>query len=125
MNFLQENIQIILYVVAAITSVVTLQFFFPRFYAKKILQVNMPKGAPLFYFAHWGILVFALCVLMVYAAYTNVFIKPVVAVVLMEKALLAGWVFYDFKKAYTKKLIPAALFDTVVSIVFILYLLGY
>lgn len=122
---ISANIVPILYIVSAITSVVSFQFFFPQFYAKKILKIELPQGAPTFYFAHWGILVLALCILMVYAANIDVMRKPVIAVVLMEKALLAGWVMAERKKDYTKQLIPAALFDTLVSIVFTLYLLGY
>lgn len=122
---ISNNIVPILYIVAAITSVVSFQFFFPQFYAKKVLKIDLPQGAPTFYFAHWGILVLALCILMVYAVDIEAMRKPVVAVVLLEKALLAGWVFAEYKKAYTKQLIPAAVFDTLVSIIFALYLFGY
>ena len=122
---IHENISTILYIVAAITSVVSLQFFFPRFYAEKILKIDIPKGAPTFYFAHWGILVLCLCILMVYAADIEAMRTPVILVVLLEKALLAAWVWVEIKKPYTKQLIPAAAFDTVVSVVFVAYLLGF
>lgn len=87
--------------------------------------MDLQEGSPTFYFAHWGLLVCALAILLYLAAGNEALRTPVIAVTLMEKAALAIWVFVDIKKPYTKKMLPAALFDAVVSIVFTLYLLGY
>ena len=122
---INENISTILYIVGPITGIVSLQFFFPSFYANKILNIELKDDAAKFYFAHWGILVGALAILMVLAADNEALRIPVIAVTLMEKALLVFWVLKDIKKPYTKKLIPAVLFDSVSCLVFAAYLLGY
>ncbi|UPT66086.1 MAG: hypothetical protein M0D57_16565 [Sphingobacteriales bacterium JAD_PAG50586_3] len=121
---INENISTILYIVGPVTGIVSLQFFFPSFYANKILNIELKDDAAKFYFAHWGILVAALAILMVLAADNVALRTPVISVTLMEKALLVFWVLKDIKKPYTKKLLPAVVFDSAVSIVFSLYLLG-
>ena len=124
MNFITDNISTILYIVGPITGVVTFQFFFPAFYANKVLNIELKDDAAKFYFAHWGILVCALAIFMVLAATNEALRIPVIAVTLMEKALLVFWVIKDIKKPYTKKLLPAAVFDGIVCVVFTAYLLG-
>lgn len=121
---INEHIATILYIVGPITGIVTFQFFFPVFYSKKILNIELKDDPSKFYFAHWGILVCALAILMVLAAGNEALRTPVIAVTLMEKALLVFWVLKDIKKPYTKKLIPAAVFDGIVCILFSLYLFG-
>jgi hypothetical protein len=121
---ISAHISIILYIVGAITGIVTFQFFFPSFYAQKILNIELKDDAAKFYFTHWGIMVCTLSILMIVAASNDCLRKPVIAVTLFEKALLVFWVTKDINKPYTKKLIPALLFDATVCIIFGLYLLG-
>lgn len=125
MNYINDNISTILYIVGPITGLVSLQFFIPTLFANKVLNIELRDDAAKFYFAHWGIVVAALAILMVLAADNQALRTPVIAVTLMEKALLVFWVVKDIKKRYTKKLIPAVLFDSVTCVVFSAYLLGY
>jgi len=122
---ISAHISTILYIVGAITGIVTLQFFFPSFYSQKILKIELKDDAAKFYFAHWGIMVCTLSILMILAADQECLRRPVIAVTLLEKALLVFWVAKDIRKPYTRKLIPALVFDATVCIVFGLYLLGY
>ena len=125
MNYINDNISTILYIVGPITGLVSLQFFIPTLFANKVLNIELRDDAAKFYFAHWGIVVAALAILMVVATDNQALRTPVIAVTLMEKALLVFWVVKDIKKRYTKKLIPAVLFDSVTCVVFSAYLLGY
>lgn len=120
-----QHIVPILYVTGSLTGLMLLQFLLPRFYAEKVLKITLPNDAATFYFAHWGLVVFALAVLLVWATQVPEMRKPVVAVALMEKAALAVWIFKDHKKPYAKMILGGAIFDTVTCLLYAGYLLGY
>ena len=121
---ISENIDIILLVTGCVTSVVTLQFFFPTFYANKILKIELADDVTKFYFAHGGLVVLSISIMLIWAAFIPEMQRPVALAGLIEKAALAAWVFKDIKKPYTKMMLPAALFDTGCSILYGLFLLG-
>lgn len=120
-----EHIDWILLISGCVTSVVTLQFLAPQFYANRILGIELKDDVSKFYFAHWGLVVLSISIMLIWASFVPEMQKPVALATLIEKSVLAIWVFKDHKKAYTKKMLPAALFDTVCSILYILFLLGY
>lgn len=119
------NISLVLYIIGAITSIPLLQFLFPSFYGGTVMGYNIERPEHKFYFAHWGLLVVCLCILMFWAAQEPIMQRPVIIAVMLEKAVLAIWVFVDRKKPYTKALLPSAVFDTLCCVVFALFLLGY
>ena len=120
-----EHIDWILFITGCITSVVTLQFLAPNFYAEKILNIELKNEVSTFYFAHWGLVVLSISIMLIWASYVPEMQRPVALAVLIEKAALAGWVFKDIKKPYVRKMIPAALFDTGCSILYAGFLLGF
>lgn len=122
---ISEHIDWILFITGCITSVVTLQFFFPKFYAEKILKIELKDEVSTFYFAHWGLVVLSISIMLIWASYIPEMQRPVALAVLIEKAALAAWVFKDIKKPYVRQMIPAALFDTVCSILYAGFLLGF
>jgi hypothetical protein len=120
-----EHIDLILLVTGCITSVVTLQFFFPKLYANKILKIELVDDVSRFYFAHWGLVVLSISIMLVCASFIPEMQKPVAFATLIEKAPLAFLVFKDRKKPYAKMMLPAAMFDTVCSVLYALFLLGF
>ncbi|MDX2002824.1 MAG: hypothetical protein SFW35_10355 [Chitinophagales bacterium] len=119
------HIQWILIVTGSITGLMLLQFLFPQFYAKKVLRIKLNNEASRFYFAHWGVVVFSIAVLLVWSAWVPEMCKPVVIAALLEKAVLAVWILKDFRKTYARRIIAGAVFDTFTCIIYILYLLGF
>ena len=103
----------------------TLQFFFPDLYANKILKIELVDDVSRFYFAHWGLVVLSISIMLVSASFIPEMQKPVAFATLIEKAPLAFLVFKNYKKPYAKMMLPAAMFDTVCSVLYMLFLLGF
>ena len=118
-----ENwIHIILWVTGGITSLMFLQFLMPKTYLKKMLNIEMEDEAGLFFAGHWGLLAFCMGVLLIWAGFDEALRVPVMLMAGLEKAALAVWIFLNAKKAWTKKILPAAVFDTVCVLIYTSYL---
>lgn len=105
-------LHIILWITGGITALMIFQFLVPKWYLKNILNVEVTEEPGRFFTGHWGVMVFCLGVLLIWAGFDEALRKPVMLMAAIEKAVLVIWVIKDRKKPYTKKMIPAAIFDT-------------
>lgn len=118
-----ESIPWILFIIGIATASMIGQYFAP----KKVLaftNITIDDEAGLFYAKHWGMMVFVLGALLIWAAFDEAIRTPIIVAAVLEKLVLVYMVFTNLKTNVGKGLLGAALFDAVSSIVLILYLLG-
>lgn len=116
-------IDIILYVTGSLTALMILQFLLPKLMLEKVNEVKIPSPAGQFYARHWGLTVFSVGALLVYAGYQPIYREPIILAATIEKIGLVLLLLVDFKKPYTKKLKLAMYFDIGCVTLYILYLL--
>lgn len=117
-----EYIKPILYITGAITATMLVQFLFPKWQAKK-LKFDIPTPDSLFFFTHWGLLVFAFGVLLIWAGDNEALRFPILLMASIQKASFAGLIIAQRKKAFIKPLFPAAAFDVVCVVLYAWYLI--
>ena len=116
-------IDIILYITGAFTALMILQFLLPKLMLEKVNEVKVTSPAGQFYARHWGLVVFSVGALLIYAGYKPVYREPIILAATIEKIGLIALLMADFNKAYTKKLKLAMYFDMVCVTLYVLYLL--
>lgn len=117
-----EYIQPILYVTGGITATTILQFLFPKLQAR-ILKLDLPTHESRFFFAHWGLVVFGIGILLIMAASNEALRIPVLIAATIEKMGLIGMLLINRKQPFTKAMLPALLFDVLCVILYCWYLL--
>ncbi|OJJ15667.1 hypothetical protein BKI52_37930 [marine bacterium AO1-C] len=116
-------INIILYITGGLTAAMIFQFLLPKLMLEKVNEVKITSPAGMFYARHWGLTVFSVGALLVYAGYQPIYREPIILAATIEKVGLILLLMADFKKPYTKKLKLAMYFDMVCVTLYILYLL--
>jgi len=118
------HIEMILYVTGAITASIILQFFFPRFFLKKVAKIDLEDEAGIFYARQWGMLVFLFGALIICSAFYPEIRKPVLIAAAIEKAVLVISIFSSLRHNFARGLVGAAVFDTLCVILYGIYLTG-
>ncbi len=118
-----EYIQPILYITGGVTATMLLQFIFPKWQAK-MLKFDIPNADSMFFFMHWGVLVFGFGMLLILAADNDALRFPVLLFASLQKAAFAGLIIAKRNKPFTEKLFPAAAFDVVCVILYVWYLVA-
>lgn len=121
-----QHIELILTISGSITCLMVFQFIGPRAYLKRILKIDIGDNhAFAFYAGHWALLAVVMGTYLLLAVRNPAIRTPVVWLTMIEKGVLACWILKDYRKPYTKRILPAAVFDGINTLVFGLYLAGY
>lgn len=118
------HISAVLYVTGAITALPLFQFLFPAPVLKRFSQLEIKDEAGLFFARHWGLLVFCIGALLIYAAGHAEAREPIMLFALIEKLGLLVLMAAHWKRPYVKGLRGAAAFDLVCSLLYGAYLGG-
>jgi len=117
-----KTIKLILYVSGIVTMMPGLQFLAPTLFLEASgMQVGDATG--LFFVRHWGLLVFCLGALLVYAAWRADIRRPVMFAAAGEKFGLVAVVLTSWGDPALKGLHLAAGFDAACVVLYMVYLL--
>jgi hypothetical protein len=119
-----DHIEVILIVTGALTAVAIFQFVAPA-PILRIIYGEGPKDLPGLALArHWGLLVFLIGALLIYAAFHAAIRDPIMLVAAIEKIGLGVGV---LGTALRRHPVAAAIAtgDSVIALVYLLYLAGY
>ena len=121
--WVSDNIAGILYVTGIVTCLPLLQFFAPQAMLKALNKLTIADEAGLFFARHWGIVVFSVGALLVYAAGHAEFRGPVMLAALIEKVGLIGAIASNWNRPFARGLRGAAIFDSACVLLYGAYLL--
>jgi hypothetical protein len=119
-----QNINIILYITGGITACMIFQFIAPKLFLKKAMNITLQDEAGLFFAQHWGILVFLFGILLIFSAVYPEIRKSVLIAASVEKAAFVFMILLNIKKDFVRGMIPAAVFDTLCVVLYLIYLTG-
>lgn len=123
MAMLDKFIKPILTITGIITMLPVLQFLFPFFMLhQQNLSVHSDTG--LLFAQHWGLLVFCIGGLLVYAANNPVFRTPVLVVASIEKLGLIYLVVSQWQNPTLQGFHLPVFFDIFCVLVYVIYLMG-
>jgi hypothetical protein len=118
------HIEIILIVTGALTAVAILQFIAPAPMLRTIYGEAPKDAASLALARHWGLLIFLIGALLVYAALHPAVRDPAVLIAAIEKiALGVGVLGTTLRQHPVAAAIAAG--DSIIALVYLLYLAGY
>jgi hypothetical protein len=118
------HIEIILIVTGAITALALLQFIAP-WAGLRMIFGEAPTGLVSTAIArHWGLLVFLIGMLLIYAAYHPAVRAPVMLVGMIEKFALGAGVFGTSLRKYSFAVAIVA-GDLVIALIYLLYFAGF
>src|SRR5262249_24986896 len=118
------HIEVILIVTGALTAAALLQFIAPIPIVRMICGEAPSKGVSLLLARHWGLLIFLIGVLLIYAASHPEVRAPATLLAAIEKISLGVGVFGTFLRKYSVAVAIAA-GDLFISLVYVLYLAGF
>ena len=118
------HIEVILIVTGVLTAVALLQFIAPIPIMRMIYGEAPINGVSLFLARHWGLLIFLIGVLLIYAASHPAVRGPATLLAAIEKIALGVSV---FGTSLRKHPVAAAIAsgDLVIALVYVLYLAGF
>ena len=118
------HIESILIVTGALTAVAILQFIAPATMFR-IIFGETPKDAPALALArHWGLLIFLIAALLIYAAYHPAVRDPAILLGAIEKIALGAGVLGTSLRRH-RMAAAIAIGDSAIAVVYLLYLAGY
>jgi hypothetical protein len=119
----EKNIKAILIVTGLITMVPVIQFFAPEWMLQQQgLAVSDDAGR--LFARHWGLVVFCIGALLVYAAKDPVANRPIIAAGLLQKLGLVALLLVNWSNPALQGLHAVAVFDAVCVFLYAVYLLG-
>jgi hypothetical protein len=118
------HIELILVVTGAITAIAVLQFIAPAPVLGIIYGKAPTDEVGLAVARHWGLLVFLVGALLIYAAFHPQVRSPVMLVAVIEKAALALGVFGTSLRTHPAAAAIAA-GDSLIALIYVLYLAGF
>jgi hypothetical protein len=118
------HIEIILIVTGATTAMALAQFIAPASISRIIYGAAPKDVVGIFLARHWGLLVFLVGVLLIYAAFLPAVREPVAVVAAVEKIAFGLGILGTSVREYP---IAAgiAVGDTLIAFVYVLYLVGF
>ena len=120
---ISSNIEAVLVVTGVLTAGALVQFVAPSWTLRHTFG-EVPSGAVSMTLArHWGLLLFCVGALLVYSAFYRPLREPAVVLALVEKAGFVACVFATSLRQRPMASIMAA-GDAVMSVVYVLYLVG-
>ena len=117
------HIEVILIVTGALTAVMLLQFILPIPMLRMIYGKVPVDEVSLFLARHWGLLIFLIGVLLIYAA-SHPDVRGPALLATIEKIALGVGVFGSSLRKY-RVAVAIALGDLVIALVYVLYLVGF
>jgi len=121
---LAAHIGTLLVVTGVITALPGVLFAAPAQWVRQLLKLELADRGALFIARHWGLLAFAMGVLLVYAAGRPELRAPVVLAALVEKAGFVFLVASQWSEPHTRGMRLAAAFDGACSAIYAAWLLG-
>ena len=119
-----QHISTILWITGLVTMLPLLQLFFPATFLKIFNQTEIRDDVGMMFARHWGVLVFVLGGMLVYAASHPEIRNPIIAAALIEKAVLVLLIISNLRQPFGKGFIMTALFDGACCVIYALYLVG-
>ena len=119
-----QHISTILWITGLVTMLPLLQLFFPATFLKIFNQAEIRDDVGMMFARHWGVLVFVLGGMLVYAASHPEIRNPIIAAALIEKAVLVLLIISNLRQPFGKGFIMTALFDGACCVIYALYLVG-
>jgi hypothetical protein len=118
------HIQLILIVTGAITAIALLQFIAPASVLRMIYGEAPADRVGLVIARHWGLLIFLVGALLVYAAFNPSVRGPAMVIAVIEKAAFAVGIFGTSLRTHSAAAAAAA-GDSVIALIYVLYLAGF
>jgi len=118
------HIELILIVTGAITAIALLQFIAPALVLRTIFGDAPTDEVGLAVARHWGLLTFLVGALLVHAAFHSSVRVPAMVVAVIEKAVLGLGVFATSLRTHPAAA-AIAVGDSLIALIYILYLAGF
>jgi len=118
------HIELILIVTGALTAIALLQFIAPASILRMIFGEATTDNVNLAVARHWGLLIFLVGALLVYAAFHPSVRGPVMVVAVIEKAALGLGVFGTSLRTHPVAVAIAA-GDSLIALIYVFYLAGF
>jgi hypothetical protein len=118
------HIELILIVTGALTAIALLQLIAPASVIRMIFGEAPTNEVGLAVARHWGLLIFLIGGLLVYAAFHPSVRSPAIVVAVIEKAALGLGVFGTSLRTHPAAAAIAA-GDSLIALIYILYLAGF
>lgn len=120
---LNKYIKPIMYITGAITMLPVLQFLLPHFMLQQ-QGLSVADDTGLFFAQHWGLLVFCIGALIVYAANNPAIRAPVLVVAAIEKLGLIYLVVSQWQNPALQGLHLPIFFDSFSVLIYVIYLMS-
>ena len=118
------HIELILIVTGALTAIALLQFIAPAPILRMIFGEAPTDNVNLAVARHWGLLIFLVGALLVYAAFHPSVRAPVMVAAVIEKVALGLGVFGTSLRTHPAAAAIAA-GDSLIALIYVLYLVGF
>jgi hypothetical protein len=118
------HVEIILIVTGAATSLALLQFIAPSTVFRMTYGAASVDVVSTGLARHWGLLIFLIGILLIYAAFQPAVRNPAVVVAAVEKLALGAGVLCTSLRKYPIAVAIAA-GDSVIAVIYVLYLAGF
>jgi len=119
----EKNIKMILLVTGLITMLPALQFLAPDWMLQQ-QSLSVSDDAGRLFARHWGLVVFCIGALLVYAATNTPARRAIVLAGLIQKLGLVSLLLMDWNNPALRGLHAVAVFDAVCVVLYAVYLLG-
>jgi hypothetical protein len=96
---------------------------FPQPVSQLVFGAKSIDGLTMFLIRHWGALLFVVCALTVYSAYSPSTRAPILTAAVIEKVVIVVLVFFGPVKR-TVAMTAVAILDVILAILFVAYLAG-
>jgi len=118
------HIEMILVITGAVTAIMVIQFVAPQLVLRMVFGESPTDTVSNALARHWGLLVFLVGVLLIYAAFHPQIRGPVMIVAVIEKVVLGVGVFGTSLRMHPVAAVIAA-GDSLIALVYVLYLAGF
>lgn len=118
-----KHIKVILIVTGLITMLPVLQFLAPESMLR-LQGLSVSDDAGMLFTRHWGLVVFCVGALLVYAAKDPLARRPIIAAGLLQKLGLVTLLVMDWSNPTLQGLQAVAVFDAICVALYAAYLLG-
>ena len=121
---ISAHIELILIVTGALTAIVLVQFIAPAPVLRMIYGEAPTDQVGLAVARHWGLLIFLVGALLVYAAFQPSVRVPAIVIAVIEKAAFALGIFGTPLRKHSAA-VAMAVGDSLIALVYVLYLAGF